>query len=165
MMNIEVRKAENSDLTAFCMLWQFYQYHQSSFNYEDIDQTGRFDIDDEYLNDVLSGLEECDAYIIFVEDKIAGFATIETTKISGKQMNELSDIFILPKYRKQGVAKSVVETLMISKQYEWHVAIYQNDRQALHFWESMFNKLEIKGVTKIEPPETEGFHEFVVKNT
>lgn len=36
-MNIALRKLTKKDLPAFSMLWQFYQYHQSNFDNEDID--------------------------------------------------------------------------------------------------------------------------------
>lgn len=54
-MNIALRKLTKTDLQAFSMLWQFYQYHQSTFDNEDIDSTGRFHIDEEYLSDVAIG--------------------------------------------------------------------------------------------------------------
>ncbi|WP_444886816.1 hypothetical protein [Microbulbifer sp. JMSA008] len=59
------------------MLWQFYQYHQSSFNLEDIDSRGRYNIDEEHLSDVISGNVECDAFVVLIEGGIAGFVTIE----------------------------------------------------------------------------------------
>lgn len=86
------------------MLWQFYQYHQSSFDFDDVNENGRFDIDEDYLEEVLSGHDSCAAYVVLSNDAIAGFATVEPTEIEGKEMPELSDVFILPKYRNCGVA-------------------------------------------------------------
>ncbi|WDG08983.1 GNAT family N-acetyltransferase [Vibrio campbellii] len=163
-MSISIRKATITDLAAFSMLWQFYQYHQSSFEHEDVDENGRFDIDEEYLEDVLNGKEECDAYLVLSDGCIAGFSTVEPTEIAGKEIPELSDIFILPKYRNSGVAKLVVEKLMLSQPGEWHVAVYKKDAQALSYWESLFSRLEIQQATKLNPPETADFHEFIVKN-
>ena len=37
--------------------------------------------------------------------------------------------------------------------------------EALKFWERLFAKLPIVDVLKVEPPETEGFHEYVITNT
>lgn len=163
-MNIVLRKLATSDLPAFSMLWQFYQYHQSAFDNEDIDSSGRFDIDDEYLSDVAVGEEDCDAYLIIVENNIAGFVTVEPTEILGSEMPELSDIFILPKYRSKGVAFHAVCQLMLNNASNWHVAVYDNDREALKFWDRLFAKLPIENVLKVEPAETEGFHEFVITN-
>ncbi|WP_249314082.1 hypothetical protein [Pseudoalteromonas sp. S2755] len=58
-MKITIRKAEIADSAAFSMLWQFYQYHQSTFDLEDVGSDGRFDIDEEYLASIIRGEEEC----------------------------------------------------------------------------------------------------------
>ena len=163
-MNIVLRKLTQTDFPAFSMLWQFYQYHQSTFDNEDINSTGRFDIDEEYLCDVAAGLEDCDAYLIVVEGNIAGFVTVEPTEILEREMPELSDIFILPKYRSKGIALHAIHQLMLNTPSNWHVAVYEKDREALKFWDRLFAKLPIENVLKVEPAETEGFHEFVITN-
>lgn len=163
-MEITIRKAELTDTSAIYMLWQFYQYHQSAFDFENVGLDGRFDIDEEYLDCVLRGEEDCITYLVFVSNQIAGFATVEPTEIVGKEMPELADIFILPKYRKQGIAKFVVQQLMQAGINQWHVAVYFNDSLALKFWDNLFSKLNVALVDKVEPAETEGFHEFVITN-
>ncbi|MEJ6472955.1 GNAT family N-acetyltransferase [Pseudoalteromonas piscicida] len=163
-MEITIRKAEIADSAALSMLWQFYQYHQSSFNLEDVGSEGRFDIDEEYLGSVVRGEEECTAYLIVVADRVAGFAAVEPTKIMGKEMPELADIFILPKYRKQGIAKFTIQHLMQSGTNQWHVAVYLNDSLALKFWSNLFTQLNVALIDKLEPSETEDFHEFVITN-
>lgn len=164
-MNIVLRKLTQTDLPAFSMLWQFYQYHQSAFDNQDINRLGRFDIDEEYLSDVAVGEEDCDAYLIVVDGNIAGFVTVEPTDILEREMPELSDIFILPKYRAKGIALHVVSLLMFNNSLHWHVAVYEKDREALKFWNSLFEKLPIAAVLKVEPPETAGFHEYVITNS
>lgn len=164
-MSIEVRKANFDDFSAFKMLWQFYQYHQSSFSFEDIDEQGKFDIDESYLEEVLKGQDDCNAYIVLSEQLIIGFVTIEPAEIIGKEMPELSDIFILPKYRNQGIAALVIEQLMHTKEYnEWHVAVYLDDKNALSFWEKHFKHPNYSNVKKVKTPDSEEFHEFVVQN-
>jgi hypothetical protein len=34
----------------------------------------------------------------------------------------------------------------------------------LKFWNSLFAKLNVVRVDKVDPPETEGYHEFVITN-
>jgi predicted acetyltransferase len=161
-MNIVLRKLTKTDLAAFSMLWQFYQYHQSAFDHEDIDSAGRFDIDEEYLSDVAAGEEDCDAYMIIVDDNLAGFVTVEPTEILDREMPELSDIFILPKYRSKGIAMHVVSELMLNDSMQWHVAVYERDHEALKFWDRFFAKLTNVDVMQVTPSETEGFHEYVI---
>ena len=163
-MNIRLRKANVEDSALFLMLWQFYQYHQSSFDYEDLIDNGSFDIDNDYLHEVLLGYENCEVYIIYFDEAIAGFITIEPTKIMNKEMLELSDIFIMPKYRHRGLARFVIEKLFLNEKKMWHVAIYENDTQAQQFWHTLFQQMNIEKVIKVLPAEMEGFHEFVVVN-
>ncbi|TMP72324.1 histone acetyltransferase [Pseudoalteromonas sp. S1609] len=163
-MDTTIRKAESTDIAAIKMLWQFYQYHQSIFDLEDVGLDGCYDIDEEYLECVVRGEEDCIIYLVLVSNQIAGFATVEPTEIVGKEIPELADIFILPKYRKQGIAKFVIQNLMPVETNQWHVAVHLNDSSALKFWNSLFAKLNVARVDKVDPPETEGYHEFVITN-
>ncbi|WP_444909087.1 hypothetical protein [Microbulbifer sp. TRSA005] len=72
-------------------------------------------IDEEHLSDVISGNVECDAFVVLVEGGIAGIVTIEQAEIVGMEMPELSDIFVLPKYRNQRVASKIVRVLCLRK--------------------------------------------------
>ena len=54
-MKITVRKVEATDSSALNILWQFYQYHQSLFDLEDVVFDGRFDVDEEYLGSLVRG--------------------------------------------------------------------------------------------------------------
>ena len=163
-MDTTIRKAESTDIAAIKMLWQFYQYHQSIFDLEDVGSDGCYDIDEEYLECVVRGEEDCIIYLVLVFNQIAGFATVEPTEIAGKEIPELADIFILPKYRKQGIAKFVIQNLMPVETNQWHVAVHLNDSSALKFWNSLFAKLNVARVDNVDPPETEGYHEFVITN-
>ena len=163
-MDTTIRKAESTDIAAIKMLWQFYQYHQSIFDLEDVGSDGCYDIDEEYLECVVRGEEDCIIYLVLVSNQIAGFATVEPTEIAGKEIPELADIFILPKYRKQGIAKFVIQNLMPVETNQWHVAVHLNDSSALKFWNSLFAKLNVARVDNVDPPETEGYHEFVITN-
>ena len=163
-MDTTIRKAESTDIAAIKMLWQFYQYHESIFDLEDVGLDGCYDIDEEYLECVVRGEEDCIIYLVLVSNQIAGFATVEPTEIVGKEIPELADIFILPKYRKQGIAKFVIQNLMPVETNQWHVAVHLNDSSALKFWNSLFAKLNVARVDNVDPPETEGYHEFVITN-
>ncbi|MDX1353531.1 MAG: hypothetical protein R3254_11015 [Thiomicrorhabdus sp.] len=57
----------------------------------------------------------------------------QLTEIVEREMPELSDIFILPKYRSKGIGLYVVRQLMLNNALKWHVAVYEKDREALAF--------------------------------
>lgn len=164
-MKIEVRKFKENEVGLLTSLWQFYAYHQSTFNGDSVSEKGLFDIDDDYLADVVQGIEDCEAWLICVDNAVAGFVTLESTEIAGREMPELSDIFVLPKYRNLGIATFVIDTLLLNSGNEWHVAVYHEDRSAYSFWLHLFAKLPLKSVEELSPPENDEFHEFVIQNT
>lgn len=47
---------------------------------------------------------------------------------------------------------------------QWHVAVYERDQEALKFVGRFFARLTNVDVMKVEPPATEGFHEYVITN-
>ncbi|MCO7224314.1 GNAT family N-acetyltransferase [Pleionea sp. CnH1-48] len=160
-----LRKFDSSSFLALSQLWQFYEAHNSYYSDEDIDNNGRYDIDDDYLKDVSNGNEECEGYFILFDEKIAGFVTIETTELEEQELKELSDIFILPKYRGKGLAHAAVQDLMFGVEANiWHVAVYKEDRMAHDFWQHMFKKLSVKEVRLVTSEEGEEFFEYIVKN-
>ncbi|XZZ69755.1 hypothetical protein ACJJIB_15935 [Microbulbifer sp. JMSA008] len=53
------------------------------------------------------------------------------------EMPELSDIFILPKYRSQGVASKIARGFMLKEIGQLYAEIYQGDTFALQFWEGV----------------------------
>ncbi|WP_444886815.1 hypothetical protein [Microbulbifer sp. JMSA008] len=49
----------------------------------------------------------------------------------------MSDIFILPKYRSQGVASKIARGFMLKEIGQLYAEIYQGDTFALQFWEGV----------------------------
>ena len=62
-METIIWKAELTDIAVIKMLWQFYQYHQSTFDLGDVGLDGCYDIDEEYLECVVRGEEESITYL------------------------------------------------------------------------------------------------------
>ncbi|WLQ13254.1 GNAT family N-acetyltransferase [Hahella aquimaris] len=162
-MSSTIRKAKKEDFPVLRMLWQFYEYHNSYYTHEDIDHNGLFDIDDDYIMATLEAKEECEVYLILSDQSVAGFLTIEPVEIRGKELLELADLFILPKYRSRGVASFAIKNMVFREDKAWHISVYQGDTLALAFWKRIFHKLPFRSVSEISPPEVEGFYEFVVE--
>jgi len=161
---IEIKPLQPEQIDAYSMLWQFYLYHQSDFMDDDIGVDGKFDIDDSYLNDIAYGREDCDAHLIYFSQSLAGFINVEQTEISGLSIPELSDIFILPKYRQHGITSHVVKSMFIDKYPRWHVAVYGQDLTAKEFWERLFKRLAVKDVSKLPFSESGEFNEYIVSS-
>ncbi|MGI0119275.1 GNAT family N-acetyltransferase [Zooshikella sp. RANM57] len=162
-MSLVLKKLTTEYFAAFKRLWQFYEYNNSSFSGEDLDSEGKFDIDEEYLFDIVREYENCEANLLYFNDTLCGFVMVEPTVIDRIEMPELADIFILPKYRGKGLSYIVLRQLMFRSPETWHIAVCQQDRKAFDFWKHAFAKLPFKSVRQIDPPETEGFYEFIVE--
>lgn len=161
-----IRKLTEKDLSVFFQLWQFYECHNSYFSNEELDANGCYDVDSEYLMDVLLGKDGSCAYFLMNAGNIAGFVTTENTLVNEQEFKELSDIFVLPKYRKQRLAYFAIKELMLTQETgTWHVSVYKGDRLAQDFWEYVFKILPIFSYESVESSACEDFFEYIVINS
>ena len=101
-VTLELLATEADQAPLIRNLYQFYAYETSDWEHEDVDADGRFYVHDEYL---ARYWEEPDwsAQLVMVEGAIAGFLLIERSEVPGLDALELADLFILKKYRRQGI--------------------------------------------------------------
>ena len=93
-------------------LYQFYAYESSDWEQEDVEVDGRFYIHEEHLARYWSE-PEWSANLILVDGFIAGFVLIEGSELPGIDALELADVFVLKKYRRQGVGRTVVTRVLL----------------------------------------------------
>ncbi|NWL76660.1 GNAT family N-acetyltransferase [Pseudomonas taiwanensis] len=122
-------------------LYQFYAYESSDWEQEDVEVDGRFYIHDEHL---ARYWQEAlwSAHLILVDGFIAGFLLIERSELRGIDALELADLFILKKYRRQGVGRAVATQVLTSGTNDWLVRFYPQDEIALAFWRTVLAELE-----------------------
>ncbi|MDW2779462.1 GNAT family N-acetyltransferase, partial [Pseudomonas sp. BEA3.1] len=87
-------------------LYQFYCYESSDWEQEDVEADGRFYIHEEHLHRYWQD-DGWGAYLVLVDGFIAGFVLVERSELPGIDAHELADLFILKKYRRQGIGRAV----------------------------------------------------------
>ena len=87
-------------------LYQFYAYESSDWEQEDVEVDGRFYIHDEHLQRHWQD-DGWGAYLVLADGFIAGFVLVERSELPGIDALELADLFILKKYRRQGIGQAV----------------------------------------------------------
>ncbi|MEX5339337.1 GNAT family N-acetyltransferase [Pseudomonas sp. I2] len=113
-------------------LYQFYAYESSDWEQEDVEADGRFYIHDEHLQRYWQS-PGWSASLVLVDGFIAGFVLIERSELPGLEASELADLFILKKYRRQGIGQTVAQSLLGSGEGDWLLRCYRQDPVAVAF--------------------------------
>jgi predicted acetyltransferase len=139
-VTLELVPTEREQMPLIRNLYQFYLYESSDWEQEDVEVDGRFYIHDEHL--VRYWQEPgWSAQLLLVDGFIAGFLLIERSELPGVDALELADLFILKKYRRQGIGRALATQVLMSGEYNWLVRFYGQDEIALAFWRSVLADL------------------------
>lgn len=142
-MQIELVPASADQLPLIRNLYQFYAYESSDWEQEDVELDGRFYIHEPHLQRYW---QEADwqALLILVDGFIAGFLLIERSELPGVDALEFADLFVLKKYRRQGIGRVLVEQVIVSGGGDWLVSFYGEDALASSFWRALFAELPLR---------------------
>ena len=141
-------------------LYQFYAYESSDWEEEDVEVDGRFYIHEEHLARYWQE-PQWSANLILVDGFIAGFLLIERSELPGLEALELADLFILKKYRRQGIGRALATQVLTSGKEDWLVRFYREDEMALAFWRSVLDELP-RPVHAIELDDDQQLMSFLV---
>jgi predicted acetyltransferase len=158
---LEAIKPEQA--AALFQLFQLYYYENSDWAVEDIGSDGLFDACAVSIADYVNNPAK-NAYWIKKNGALAGFVVTEPTTIEGKGAEELADLFILKRYRRQGLALASVRELVQHFKGPWLVAIYHGDIRAAAFWHKAFAALSLCSVRQYHDPELQQFKLFAIND-
>lgn len=119
-------------------LYQFYAYDSSDWEQEDVEIDGRFYIHDEHLQRYWQE-PGWSASLILADDCIAGFLLVERSELPGIDAAEFADLFILKRYRRQGIGRSLVQQVM-GDGSAWLLRFYRQDELACAFWQQLLSE-------------------------
>lgn len=143
-------------------LYQFYAYESSDWEQEDVEVDGRFYIHDAHLQRYWQ-MPGWSAQLILVDGFIAGFVLVERSELLGIDALELADLFILRKYRRQGIGRAVALQLLVSDS-DWLVRYYRQDLLATAFWDAVLTDVP-RSVRSIQLDDETDLHNVLVSST
>lgn len=140
-----------AEVETLARLYQFYMYDGSGWNREDVDDDGRFSLPTDlaaYATDPTKS-----AALIRIDKHLAGFLLTEVLEIETGPIDEYADLFILRRYRRQGVALEVVRRTLAEQPRCRLLCINRDDLAAQAFWRRAFATLPFRSVTEFDDPE------------
>lgn len=140
-MQIELVRTTVEQLPLIANLYQYYAYESSDWEEEEVEPDGRFYLHEPHL--VRYWQEpEWSAELILADGFIAGFLLIERSELAGIDALEFADLFILRKYRRQGIGRLLAQQVL-NRGGTWLVRLYAQDQLAMAFWRSMQAELPL----------------------
>jgi len=159
MSRLSLRHATSGDAERLFHLMQFYYFEASAWSGEEVRPDGLFDCD---RRDVEASLRDDPqwARLLSVDEALAGFVLVDRVERDGHHYPELADLFVLPKYRRQGLAAYVVSTLLRPGEGQWLLAVFRGDLAAHAYWLRTLPRLGLLHVALAEEDPT--FHLYLV---
>jgi predicted acetyltransferase len=131
MNNIEIRLALATDESCIDNLMQLYTYDASEWYPIELEANGRYK-----LRPVARFWTEADHYpfLIFVDDKLAGFAVVDREVIDPLSQWNIGYFFIARYFRGKGIGKHVAHQLFAQFHGRWEVYQLVSNVNAVAFW-------------------------------
>ncbi|MFK0309920.1 GNAT family N-acetyltransferase [Pseudomonas sp. NPDC090233] len=131
MLPIELLPTTADQAELIRNLYQFYAYESSDWEQEDVEVDGRFYVHEEHLQRYWQSAG-WSASLVLADGFIAGFVLIERSELPGFDASELADLFILKRYRRQGIGRAVAQQVL-SAPGDWLLRCYAPDPVAVAF--------------------------------
>ncbi|QXH49311.1 GNAT family N-acetyltransferase [Pseudomonas fakonensis] len=160
---IELLKTTPEQADLIRNLYQFYAYEGSDLEQEDVDVQGRFYIHEPHLQRYWQS-PGWGAYLVLVDDFIAGFVLIERSELPGIDALELADLFILKRFRRQGVGSAVAGQFLGDGNHHWLLRCHGGDAPAVAFCQALLANLP-RAVEEIALGDEPQLRNFMVGGT
>ena len=141
--NIVVQEVKESNFETFINLFEKYEYEMSQYELYDLSYEGLYKNNSivKYINNKFHK-----AMIFYNNISPIGFTAYYHNDI--KCLYSLTELFIVYKYRKCGIARKVLYNLFIGNPGMWRVEVHPKNLNALSFWLSII-KAEFVSECKI----------------
>lgn len=151
---LELVPAEHEHAQIIRNLYQFYAYESSDWEAEDVEVDGRFYVHDTHMDRYWQSPGWA-AKLVLVDGFIAGFVLIERSELPGIDALELADLFILKRYRRQGIGRAVARELLCQGEHDWLLRCYHADETAVAFCHALVAHLPrpVHAITLDDDPD------------
>jgi predicted acetyltransferase len=80
---------------------------------------------------------------------------VHQVEVAGRTLPELADLFVLPRYRRQGIAAQVVAALVRPDTGQWLLAPFGKDLDAYAFWRRNLPRMRLSVELLVDADDTE----------
>lgn len=137
-MNMELVPVKASKKEILRNLLEKYDYEFSQYDQRDVNHLGLYGYD--YL-DYYWTEEGRHAFFIKVDDKLAGFAMINTLpEVSEKTDYSVAEFFVMHKYRGRGVGRYAAFKIFDMFHGKWQLKRHPKNLGSVHFWNKIISE-------------------------
>ena len=140
-MKVELEAVSRFRQATFRNLWQLYLYDFSGFKGWPVPEDGRWPEDD------LDGCwtrPERHPFFLRVDGMLGGFAVVDersTSPLTGAaNVRELSELFVIPAFRRKGVGERAAGQLFGDFQGTWELRVMAENAAAITFWRQVVRR-------------------------
>jgi predicted acetyltransferase len=137
--NVELIPATIENYPVIQNMARFYVYDRSQYMGWGCSEDGMFDCIDfkHYFKTI-----DHKAFIIKVDDELAGFALLDKTSLLGTAIDwNIGEFFIIAKFQSKGMGRQVAQQIFEQFQGAWTVAVMPQNVKASNFWYKIINDL------------------------
>ena len=131
-MDIEIKPASDEDFPVVENLARFYVYDMSELMGWPCPENGLFGGCDEFFDDWQDGKNA--PFVVRIQGELAGFAGVKRTGGGKQDEHCVQEFFVLRKFRRQGVGRTVAATLFDKYPGAWTVQQLARNTPAAEFW-------------------------------
>ena len=138
-MTVEVKKGLGDHKPILERLMQLYLYDFSEIEGGDLNRKGLFEY--KYLDSYWTESGRF-PFLIYVDDKIAGFVLVSSHTYLHKkrQARCITEFFVVRKYRRQGVGRTVAFRIFDRFPGKWEVQETKSNLMAQRFWRRIIDE-------------------------
>ncbi len=118
---------------------QFYLYDFSEYIQFDVEPNGQF-APYPYLNDYWVDVKDKFPYVIKKDDKYVGFVLVKRIVSENSMKFSIAEFFVLKKYRRSGVGKSIAFSVFNLHKGHWEVYQKASNTPAQLFWRKVIEE-------------------------
>jgi len=135
-MKVEVTHVAPDDKPLLQHMMEFYQYDFSEYNDSDLDSHGTFGYRwlDHYWTE-----DGRHPFIIRVDGRLAGFVLVNRFTYLPNSEWAISEFFIMRKYRRKGIGKTVAFFIFDKFHGVWEVHEPENNQPSHYFWREVIS--------------------------
>ena len=160
MMKVELRPARAKDIPVLRRLMQLYLYDFSAIDGRNIGDDGLYG-DPARIESFWTDPKRR-SFLVHADGRIAGFVLVrDGAEFAGEGTREISEFFILRRYRRQGVGSEIARRVFDEFPGKWELTQITSNVEAQAFWRRALGHYTDSRYEELARPDGKGvMHRF-----